>query len=677
MPFVGVAGARVPGSIARLVAAGQVPVTFSDELSDGAGTPVAITTSIATRQVYQRGKSNIVLAGTYDVSGGEPSGMAWRVGSGDWYQFTVETIGSNSWSGTLAIPASYLAQGTLEVKPVNGQNVTPAQVLNITVTDIFVINGQSNADGDGTNNQAYTKVTYDWTVKKGSSAWAVLTSDPWSNSGGSFAPALAENFDAAGIPPAFIAGQTVDGSGFDNNNWNPGDTIHDNAVSIMDTALAASGGCKAELWIQGESDANAGSGDAGFTQSEYYNAFVAKQDNFDSLITYFSGTPVFISQLGEKTATTTLDRIRLAIQQLWDDDSRCYPGPNLITEDYGDDLHYGKVQGSITTELAEAQLDRIGAMWYRCLAAEFYSGSASGRGASILSATLGSGAQDDEVTVVFDRAMQNHTDVQGWEVFDAYGAVKLTGAAATTNVADDTVVLTAHRSLSGATKLSFGKGMGGSGGTLKDTASTPMPPDFVFESSLGTATGSAPTVNNIFTLAADGTATGLTALTSTITTGVADGDGGNDAVSWKDTNPGTNGACGIRCGNIAFNNGMNHISMRVKTIASDATRMWLRFVPANMTNTPRISFDITNDALADSERVNYSVNGGGLKPWMNAKCTALGSGWFRIEGWVDLAGADFTGLLQIYMGDTWDDQSVNRNNSNEVAMHDFICEYTT
>ncbi|MCP4410093.1 MAG: sialate O-acetylesterase [Gammaproteobacteria bacterium] len=724
-------------------------LVFTDELS---GT-ISLTTSVASNQVYQRNGAGIAFAGTYNFSGDDPTTIMYRVGSSQWKQLSSETIGSGNWSGTATFSNGY-GQGNLEFKPLNGESITAASVANITLTDIFAVNGQSNADGFATNLQTYTKTTYDWKTSVNGGAWSTETTDPTWNSDGSFWPALAELFDQAGKPPAFVSGVTIDGTGFITNDWNDGDVIHEQAVTRLDGALAASGGCAGHLWIQAEADANGGQ-----TQAGYEAAFIAMLDAFDADITNFVGTPTFVTLLGRRGTASAIDAVRRAIQDIWDGDSRSYSGPNLIAEEWGDNIHYGIVGGGLDTAAAAAQLDRVASYHKRCVDAVLFGGSVPARGAQISSLSIGIVDDANKITVTFDRGMANHTDETGWSVIDSEGTRTVSSAAQ--GVSSDIVVLTCDQALYGATTVSFGEGNTNAvGATLADTHSPAFPPDYAYRTSAGTGPGEAPnfggtvTFTNgamqegqaltgdtgspagvpdpsetyawlrddvaisgatnstytlvsadigayikfrvslssatgtaeetsaaqgpvveqdetqVFLLAADGTSTGLTEISSTINTAQTDPDSGSNAVSWIDQNPGSVGQCAVRCGNTVFNNGVNIIRAKFKTISSEAADMWIRVWPQNMSVGDNVSILITDDATPDGSRVGTTGAG-----WGNVSVTSLGSGWFQFYGEIDLTGADVTGLMRLMMGDADNDSTVDRQGTNEVALHDFEASY--
>lgn len=456
-------------------------VQFSDELSDGAGTPVTMTTTIDSRPTFQRGGSGVVLQGALDVVGDEDaSGMAWRIGSSPWVQFSSETITSNSWQGTLIPPANYIAQGTLQIKPINGENVTPAEVSNVTSTDVYVVMGQSNADGLANNLQVYSGTNYFWSLAKATGGFDVFTTEPTFNSNGSLWPHFATALDSIGIPPAIFGPVTIDGSGFGNGNWNPGDTLYNQAVSRSNTTLARTGGAKALIWVQGEADANSVAyGDA------WDDAWEAMWAQMQIDVPHLSGLPAFITMIGEKSAVPGLNNLRRSVLNVINGDTDVYHGPNLLNEVFGDGVHYGSIGGSVDATEAEAQLIRIANMHLRT--AVELDGPAT-----FTAAVTGT----YQVTCTFDRDMQNHSDTTGWNLEDTNTGV-LTIVSATQGASAREVILTTSQVLFGDVSVSYGEDEDASGGTLTDTDSTiPMPPIFTWLLDAGEAVGLAPTLTS-------------------------------------------------------------------------------------------------------------------------------------------------------------------------------------
>lgn len=134
------------------------------------------------------------------------------------------------------------------------------------------------------------------------------------------------------------------GTSFDNNNWNPGDSNYEGAKSRLASAMAEGAGTnalKAVLWLQGESDADAGAPAAAAYQGNL-------QAMYDAMVPTFSGmtiaTPFIVGTIkpdkpnatainsglsGFATATTPAQYVDLTDLSWFDSDH--YDAPSLVT----------------------------------------------------------------------------------------------------------------------------------------------------------------------------------------------------------------------------------------------------------------------------------------------------------------------------------------------------------
>lgn len=455
---------------------------FTDDLANGAGAPVTLTDpSITTPRPFQRGGNTVVFSGGLDVTGGTASGMAWRVGTSDWYPFTNETITSTTWEGTLTVPSDLLVQGTMEIKPINGLNVTPASISDIAMTDVFVVMGQSNASGTGDVSPTYSG-TFDLYRKVSTSAWASgwTTNTLW--------PDFAEALDAGGIPPAINLPTESPGTGFISDDWNPGDLIYEQAVARAGGVIQQAGGLAGVVWVQGEREASSVADGESWEAS--FEAMVAGMQSDIALMT--TDTPWFITLTYK--AGDGEDAVRTSQKNVIANNSWAYEGLSILNSPLGDGVHYGTTSGSVTIAEAEAQLNTFGDRLYRTVSVVLYGatdepGSPEPTGYSI---------SGDTLTVTFDRAMANHTDVDGWSVSDSEGVRTVLSAAQGANATE--VILTLDQTLFGATDVSFAKGSNSPDGTLQDTETVPLPPIPFFDENAGTGAGAAPTLTSAPTI---------------------------------------------------------------------------------------------------------------------------------------------------------------------------------
>tara|TARA_R110000782_G_scaffold124934_5_gene216564 strand:- start:13129 stop:15240 length:2112 start_codon:yes stop_codon:yes gene_type:complete len=443
-------------------------LVFTDELTDGLGTPMAITTSLISTQAWQRGRSTLTLSGTYDLSG-DPTGIAWRVGTAPWVQLTTETIGAGSWSGTLNIPSNYLAQGTLQVKPINGLNVTPAQHASVSVTDVVVVMGQSNANGFASNISPYDKTTFDMFSRVETGLWEVNTGFK------SIFTAVAENLDQAGIPPVIFVARSQTGTGFRDNSWNPGDPIYNEAVANLNATLPAIGAPKAVVWVQGEAD----QGGTAAQGANWEVAMPAMRTAMNAAVAELTdATPWFIAITWRDNGAGQ-DTVRTAQRNVIANNSWAHEGLNVLGETFGDGIHYGTVGGSVTALAAEEQVNRLGARVYRGMAQSMYGANTPAGSPSVVGYSV-SGAV---VTVTFDRDMKNHTNPAGWVVEDNNGLATISSTAQGATAKQ--VAITTSATLQGYVVVSFGRDDNAFGATLLDNQAIGNPPLPIFSGDAG------------------------------------------------------------------------------------------------------------------------------------------------------------------------------------------------
>jgi Carbohydrate esterase, sialic acid-specific acetylesterase len=463
-----------PFSLGGLVPSSNLQ--FTDVLTDGAGTPVEVFTNLAKtipitdRQPFQRGRSTIVLYGRYSVSGGTPSGFAWKVGAGPWKQFTSETISGGVWQGTMTIPHSYAAQGTLQIKPINGLNVTPYTQANITVSDVFVVMGQSNAKGIAEFTQTYTGTNYDWTVY--SSGWVDRSASEWPTASvGSCWPAFASYLDGIGLPPVMFTGAQADATGFGGvGAWAVGGATQLTLKNNMNALASKTGGVAAMLMDQGEQDVAIAT-----TKADYKTLVEASITDWRTN-TWMATVPFFWITIADGNDATNVEPIRQAVKEMVAA-SLIYNGPSLLNQNQGT-VHYAEDGGGVTWTAGQVETicnNRAGA-WFRCVGSYLGYSNVSGAGAPpyIVSAVQGTGGNANKITITFDRDMQNHSDKTGWSVSDTGGATISTSAE---GPSPDVVVLTCNQALTGSVTVSFGRGQNAVDGTFTDTGSpTPFPP---------------------------------------------------------------------------------------------------------------------------------------------------------------------------------------------------------
>lgn len=232
--------------------------------------------SPGTNQIFQRSgttgtisiKGNVVYgSGNYDVE------AAWNGGG---YTQIAAGISSN-FAGSLS--AQPQGQGTLDVRiktAGTGTVIASTSVAYVGIGEVFIIAGQSNAVGQGTNHQAWSHATLRPGMFAADYRWKVLA-DPTGDetneidgiattAGGSAWLPLATSLMATlGVPVAFVP-SAKGGSAI--ATWAPGADHLDRTTLYGSMNYRASlTGCRAVLWHQGEQDVSLGTSQAAYNAS--------------------------------------------------------------------------------------------------------------------------------------------------------------------------------------------------------------------------------------------------------------------------------------------------------------------------------------------------------------------------------------------------------------------------
>ncbi len=238
-----------------------------------AAQPSLVLTSPAPYQVFQRrgGAADIPIRGTSSTSGTIEA----RFNGGAWQVIGHKGAGG-AFSGVLANKPQ--GQGALEVRIAEAPDVTVA-IPYVGIGDVFVIAGQSNANGYGDNlqtaNHAWLKAglfgnDYLWheladPIDNSSGQVDLVSSDP--ETGGSVWPLVATYYlNSLNLPVAFVPAAK---SGRPIAEWMSGRDHADRATLYGSMVYRARlTGAKAVLWWQGETDAL-----NGMAQADYGTQF--------------------------------------------------------------------------------------------------------------------------------------------------------------------------------------------------------------------------------------------------------------------------------------------------------------------------------------------------------------------------------------------------------------------
>jgi hypothetical protein len=422
-------------------------------------------TSPTDYQIFQRNGSdlaNIVIAGTYT---GSPVSIeaSWNGGA---YSTIVASPSGGTFSGTLTNQPA--GQGTLTVR-FTDIPATLDTAAYVGVGDVFLVTGQSNAAGYGTNSQAYSHATLKAAVwRVGASAWANLTDPASTGADGSSWPLLATlHMASQGVPVAFITTGVTSTGLNSTGEWLRGGAQYNDCLETLENSGAT--GIKAILWYQGETECNQAEINPSGKKEAYRNALSQMLDDMQADSAILAGVKMVSAQIGYKTSSgstrTGIDPIRTAQSEIWDIDPDILEGPLLYDIDLsdGDGVHIGQgVDG-------DAELLTAARRWWRVLNYHFYDGT-QGRAAQF-SHSIREGRK---ITVVFDGNIPlTGVSTSGWRFTDNGSPIAIQSATIT---AHNRVVLTLASEPTGVEKLSYGSGNDAAGVAFRDAGKYPLPP---------------------------------------------------------------------------------------------------------------------------------------------------------------------------------------------------------
>jgi Carbohydrate esterase, sialic acid-specific acetylesterase len=345
---------------------------------------IAITTPIQY-QFYQRtgdtngigGTGSIPITGTYT---GSPSAIEASFNGGA-YSTIAGSPSAGSYSGTLSGQSA--GQGTLTVRFANDHTVT-ASVTVISICDVFVIYGQSNASGRGNNNQVYSG-SVQGLLYGNNNVFQVLT-DPTDSSvgqtsdgndagaeGGSVWPLVATYISAyTGVPtawiPAAIGGTGIvflqsRGGGATDTTQYYGTMVYrtgSNTTPSNGAIGCGCGGVRMVYWWQGETDAQ-----SGMDQPTYYGDFTTLTGTIKADVGCKT-MPCKLQLCADAPTAAGEPAINAAIGQAWANDANTIPGPDLSDMSTAPDSFHLKTD----TQLATAAY-----RWWQATLIGLYGGS--------------------------------------------------------------------------------------------------------------------------------------------------------------------------------------------------------------------------------------------------------------------------------------------------------------
>jgi hypothetical protein len=441
---------------------------------------VTITSPVAYR-VFQRNSSNqasISISGTYT---GSPASIeaSWNGGS---YSTIVASPSGGTFSGTLANQMG--GQGILNVRFTNDTSVLATKNY-IGVGDIFVVAGQSNADGYGLSLHTYSNPTLKASMVDNTNTWKEL-SDPTSQIGGASGsewPLLATLFMAdQNVPIAFIptsqSGSRIapvssgcsptDAYGYwARNNSNPQDasTLYGQMYARINNV----GAVKAVLWWQGESEA---------ADNCTYNFDITNYRILVNNIFSDFGVKTVVAQIGDRSSTnpvTALDHVRLAQHDLWNEGGNALPGPSLYDVTLTVDGVHFKTD-------AEQQIATN--RWWAAIKQDFYGGT-DGRGPILSTAQYTSDMT--QIYLTFTSNVLPLLPASGYSGFTVKDNGSVVSISSITKVASNQLRINLASAASGPITVSLGQGRTGTGATVPTDSSAYNLPAEIFVDATTTA----------------------------------------------------------------------------------------------------------------------------------------------------------------------------------------------
>jgi hypothetical protein len=416
-------------------------------------------------QIFQRdaaGRSSIPVSGTFK---GSPTSIQARWRGGDW-QTIADHPSGGSFKGVLTNQSA--GQGTLDVRFADNPHVFWRQRY-VGIGDVYLIAGQSNAEGRITAPQFYTHPRLRAGVYDQQNRWreAYDPTDASFTNQYSVWPLLATRIMlATGVPVAFITtGQGATGLVAMGAPWSKPGAVY--AACVASVRASGVNGLKAVLWYQGETDANS----PVMTEAQYRDALKKLRGDLSSDLGWSSLSLVtaqlaYFHSAGSTETAASLNAVRLA--QSNPQTTGIFTGPILydldISEASGGD-------GQHVNTPAHAQVEA--ARWWLALKRLFYGGT-EGRGPRFLSLRQVDPTHIDVAWTLSAgplRLSQKRSGA-GWRVTDESGPLRVTAAM---RRASNSIRLTLERAVSGRVLVSWANYNDAVGVALTDSSPDALP----------------------------------------------------------------------------------------------------------------------------------------------------------------------------------------------------------
>lgn len=432
--------------------------------------------------LFQRdatGQGAVHIRGSFPADE-RPERVEARFGGRAW-QMVDSKPGPDRFDGT--IPAA-VGQGLLEVRGAGGSHLA-ASVPCVGVGDLFLITGQSNADGRGVEMVALDPTNPYVGVKYSGNEWSEGC-DPSSSDGKHSSPwpaVLNRLIPDQKVPIGFITaavGSTVvkqwrkvQGASAD-KAWDPGG-MHARAMKMVGDATGGSMKIRAVLYYQGENDLTHWNGLSVEGNYEEYKAglMAAISDFWNEL-----HVPVLVGQITYETDRLKCDNIRRAQQEVWTDNPHARQGP--VTYDISGESGW---TGHFTTA---AEMQAYSGRWSAAILSAIYGRKecASPKLVRVVKSA------ERQLTFTYDQAMtlkawngRAGMNVEGFAFREGMEAVQDMRVTAT-EIRDKEVVVDVNRPVSLTLLIDYGNGADGQGRVILRSAATGLPAPMLFGRSL-------------------------------------------------------------------------------------------------------------------------------------------------------------------------------------------------
>ena len=408
-----------------------------------------------------------------------PDKIEARLGGGAW-QVVDAKPGAGAFSGTMPCP---VGQGLLEVRA-PGRNEMAASVECVGVGDLFLITGQSNANGHGEKWVALDPSNPYVGVKYRLGAWS-KGDDPSANSPDNKHNAspwpimLNRLIPDQKVPMGFIAaavGSTVvkqwrrtEGATAA-NAWEPGG-MYACAFKMVKEATDGSMKIRAVLYYQGENDLTHWNG---LSVLGDYTAY--KANLMEAISNFWDDyhVPMLVGQLTYDSDRQKCDNIRRAQQEVWADNPHALPGAVAY------DLRQSDGTGHYSTA---AEVKAFSDRWSAAILCGVY-GHKEMAGPELLGLRRGG---EKQIVATYNQPMElkswdgrTGTNAAGFSFMDGEQALA-DARVVSTEIRGKEVIVELNRKLPAKLRVNYGSGPDGQGEVTLRSSATGLPAPMVFK----------------------------------------------------------------------------------------------------------------------------------------------------------------------------------------------------